>query len=394
MSQVEVAHTLQLPHGRQLFRVAALSSLPSEWVPDLSFLIRCVTLDDVDTVQRLRTAGLENIFALVSSPALANKNARLANVCDNSALLFGDVVALNSRTSIAQVLFRSTDDHHTVFLTGRCDNYCVMCSQPPKSVNDDWLAEEAIALSRNIPGDPSVIGFSGGEPLLLGRRLHEVLESYLGEHPSTLLEVLTNGRRLADRALAESLLTSRDGRISWMVPLYGHADFLHDFVVQQHGAFEDTLSGILNLQEFQQPIQLRVVLIKPVLNEIEEICRFVSVNLPFVRSMAFMGCEPIGFALANREVCDVNLVEYLPALMRSIRTVERVGITPVIMNIPQCKLLSDMHPYAAKSISNWKRAYGEACSGCDANSSCGGYFVWQPNHWRRMQPDPIRKHRE
>jgi len=100
------------------------------------------------------------------------------------------------------------------------------------------------------------------------------------------------------------------------VPLYGHADFLHDFVVQAPCAYEQTIAGVLNLQACQQPVQLRIVLIQPVLLEIlPELCTFIGRNQPFFREVVLMVCEPIGFALANRELCEVDLVDWHSTLL-------------------------------------------------------------------------------
>ena len=382
---------MALPRERVLFRVESLEGIGRAWEPEIRFMVRCRTLDDIASFRKLCSSGLRNLTALRPWTDLAVGEDCENVVTDNDALEPGDVVALSGGSSTAHLLFRTSDDHHTVFLTGQCDNYCLMCSQPPSNVNDIYLIEEAIALSRYISPGPSVIGFSGGEPLLLGSRLRKILEAYLDNHQDAFLEVLTNGRRLADHHFAQLLLGQLGDRVSWMVPLYGHADFLHDFIVQRHGAFDETLAGILNLQEFGQPVQLRVVLIGPILEEIEEISRFVSMNLPFVQSMAFMGCEPIGFALANRDICDIDVRPYFPALLRATRMVERVGIRPIIMNIPLCCLPSDLHRFAVRSISNWKQRYDKRCTKCQENRDCGGYFAWQPSNWSQQRIIPFRE---
>ncbi len=383
---------MSLPKERLLFRVESIESIGRAWEPDLGFLIRCTTFENLSTFRNLCGSGLHNLTALVPDAAQASRDGLENVVADDNALESGDVVALTGGSSAAHVLFRASDDHHTVFLTGQCDNHCLMCSQPPRnSVDDAYLIDEAIALSRYIPTGQSVIGFSGGEPLLLGSRLRKVLDAYGDNHQGTFLEVLTNGRRLADHNFAQLLLGQLGDRVSWMIPLYGHADFLHDFVVQRNGAFDETLAGILNLQEFGQPVQLRVVLIEPVLEEIEEICRFVSMNLPFVQSMAFMGCEPIGFALANRRICDLDLKPYFPALLRATRIIERAGVRPIIMNIPLCCLPDDLHHLAARSISDWKQRYDDECTECKKNRDCGGYFAWQRSNWSRMRITPFKE---
>ncbi|MFX7518151.1 His-Xaa-Ser system radical SAM maturase HxsC, partial [Acinetobacter baumannii] len=70
--------------------------------------------------------------------------------------------------------------------------------------------------------------------------------------------------------------------------------------MQQHLAFEETLEGFYVLQNYEQPIQLRIVLVKPVLENLLNLCNYIRSNLPFINEVAFIGCEPIGFALANR----------------------------------------------------------------------------------------------
>ena len=390
MRQIAVHHSMSLPRESSLFRVASIGSIATAWMPDIRFLVRCTDLNDLAIFRKLCGAGLHNLTALVPVIDQALLGGVANVVADNSALEFGDVVTLTGGSSAAHVLFRASDDHHTVFLTSQCDNYCLMCSQPPHdNVDDTYLVDEAIALSRYISAAPAVIGFSGGEPLLLGSRLRKILDVYRDDHQNTLFEVLTNGRRLADHSFAQQLLSQLGDQVSWMIPLYGHADFLHDFVVQRHGAFDETLAGILNLQEFEQSVQLRVVLIEPTLEEIEEICRFISTNLPFIQSMAFMGCEPTGFALANRSICDLDLEPYLPALLRATRMIERAGIRPIIMNIPNCRLSEGLRRFAAKSISNWKQRYDKTCAECGEYRNCGGYFSWQAIGWSSVRTTPF-----
>ncbi len=391
MREVNVRYSILLPRERLIFRVESLSGIGRNWDPDTRFLVRCESFDDITAFKKLCDAGLNNLIGLRSQVIPACSGYCENIVIDDGAFELGDVVAMTGGSHVAQILFRASDDHHTVFLTEQCDNYCLMCSQPPRNVDCTYLVGVAIALSHCISPSPSVIGFSGGEPLLLEGYLREILDVYLGDHPNTFFEVLTNGRRLADYRLAQMLLEQLGNRVSWMVPLYGHADFLHDFIVQRHGAFDDTISGLLNLQKFGQPVQLRLVLIEPILKEIEDICGFVSMNLPFVQSMAFMGCEPIGFALANRNLCDIDLGPYLAALFRSIRIVLRAGIRPVIMNVPLCHLPIDLHQFAARSISNWKQQYDSGCVECEERQNCGGRFAWQPGNWSQPITHPFKE---
>ena len=226
----------------------------------------------------------------------------------------------------ASVLFRESDVHHSLFLTNRCNSYCLMCSQPPTRHNDDWLVEHAIEIVRHARVAPAVIGISGGEPLLAAAGLRRVFAALDEFWPDTKIEVLTNGRLIHQAEVKQVLFNEAPTNVRWLVPLYGHADFLHDFVVQSPGAFDETLEGLLTLQALNQPIQLRIVLIEPVLGTLDELCRFIGQNLPFVECVALMVCEPTGFALANRDFCELDLLDAGPMLDRASRILDRYQV--------------------------------------------------------------------
>src|SRR5690606_23651641 len=116
--------------------------------------------------------------------------------------------------------------------------------------------------------------------------------------------------------------------------LYGHADLLHDFVVQQHSAFEETLEGLYVLQYYEQPIQLRIVLVKPVLENLIDLCTYIRTNLPFVNEVALIGCEPIGFALANKELSQVDIKDWWDQLNAAVDLLLSTKTRLVLMNIP------------------------------------------------------------
>ena len=69
------------------------------------------------------------------------------------------------------MLFRHDGRPNTILLTERCDNYCLMCSQPPKTGDDDWLLDDARELIRLLPRHAHELGFTGGEPTFYGQGL-------------------------------------------------------------------------------------------------------------------------------------------------------------------------------------------------------------------------------
>ncbi len=366
--------------GRFIACVTPAGRLASLWQPDLQFLVPMACDADHALLGALQTAGIENLIPVIP-PCKPLASGRTVQA-DPEVLQAGDVVALEPARRYSEVLMRVTDQHHTVFLTNRCNSRCVMCSQPPTNEADHWRAQEALEVLRHMSWSPPVIGFSGGEPLLLGEGLRHLLMATVERHPASRVEVLTNGRLAANEALAQHLFGNLPERFCWMVPLYGHAPFLHDYVVQAEGAFEETVCGLLNLQRYRQPVQLRVVLIRPVLEILPDLADFIARNLPFVREVALMGCEPIGFALSNRTDCEVDLLDWQDGLQAAVRRLERGAVQVILMNTPLCGLKRDLWPLAHRSISDWKKTYARACDPCVVREECCGLFEWHQRGWK------------
>lgn len=354
----------------RVHRVVCCAEIAAQWTPGLHFLVLTRTEKERTTVEGLKHAGLESV-AWIESDSLQD----------------GDVVVPQAEKGRCIVLLRESDAHHALFMTNRCNSYCLMCSQPPTPADDSWLVEEAIEAIRHRRSSPAVLGLTGGEPLLLGLGLRRVLDAVEEHHPHTKVEVLTNGRLFADPVLTKQLLSGLNISVRWLVPLYGHADFVHDFVVQAPGAFDETLAGLLELQENRQEIQLRTVLIEPVLQVLPELAGFVGRNLPFVREVALMGCEPIGFALANRLLCEVDLKHWGQTLERATRIFRWHSIPHLFMNAPLCALPRSLWTLAHRSISDWKNVYAMECESCVVKSDCAGLFAWHERGWK---PSPLK----
>jgi hypothetical protein len=54
----------------------------------------------------------------------------------------GDVLGIHPQSGRVRVLYRRSSRHNFFLVTERCNNYCLMCSQPPKKVDDGWLIDD------------------------------------------------------------------------------------------------------------------------------------------------------------------------------------------------------------------------------------------------------------
>jgi His-Xaa-Ser system radical SAM maturase HxsC len=286
----------------------------------------------------------------------------------------GDVLSVSPDGHRLRVLWRHDSCQNSVLLTERCDHYCLMCSQPPKRAQDDWLLDEAFQLIRLLPPDVREIGFTGGEPTLHGRRLLELLRLCRNLIPEAGVHVLSNGRRFNDRVFADGWASIDNPRMMVGIPLYGAEPSLHDYVVQARGAFNETVRGILNLGAREQAIEVRVVIHKQTAPHLPEIAEFIARNLPFVDQVALMGLEMIGFARANMDLVWIDPVEYQQELVEAVRVLERGGVKTMIYNHQLCLLDRRLWSRAIRSISDWKNEYHSECLKCSVRSECGGFF--------------------
>ncbi len=285
-----------------------------------------------------------------------------------------DVLSLGSDGRRIRVIWRHTSRQNSILLTERCNHYCLMCSQPPKTGNDDQLLDDAFELIRLLPRGTEEIGFTGGEPTLYGNGLIDLLSLCRSLHPEAEIHVLSNGRRFADPGFAASWAAIDNPNMMVGIPLYGAEPARHDYVVQAEGAFNETVPGILNLGQLRQRIELRVVLHKQTAPALPEIAAFIARNLPFVDQVALMGLEMIGLARANIPALWIDPTDYADELVEAVTLLDRSRIHTMIYNHQLCLIPRSMWPYAVRSISDWKNEYHPECVSCSVNDRCGGFF--------------------
>ena len=175
---------------------------------------------------------------------LAGPHGLVAIDHDPATDLVGDVILVVPAAGRVERLIRHGSMHNSLLVTERCDQLCVMCSQPPKKTHDDRFAffEEACLLADR----DAVIGITGGEPTLFKDALLAMIERVLEARPDLAFHVLTNGQHF-DATDAERLAQSAYRRVQWGIPLYADDPETHDTIVGKPGAFarlEDSLATL------------------------------------------------------------------------------------------------------------------------------------------------------
>lgn len=292
-----------------------------------------------------------------------------------SHLVPGDIIGIAPDGRRVTVLWKSTATHNSLLLTEQCDNYCLMCSQPPKRREDSWLFEKAKRIVSLLPPSAHGIGLTGGEPTLHPDALIDLLEHCCDTVPWVQLHLLSNGRRFADDDFARRYARVGHADIMVGIPVYGPEPGLHDFIVQARGAFDDTIHGILNLASLGQRVEIRVVVQRHTVPVLGDLAAFIARNLPFVDQVALMGLEMTGLARANFTEVWIDPADYQPELVEATQTLASAHIITKIYNHQLCVLDERLWPFAVRSISDWKNDYLDLCRECSLRDACGGVFT-------------------
>jgi len=300
--------------------------------------------------------------------------------------LDGDIVLVQPRRQRAERLIRAGSRHNTLLVTERCDQLCVMCSQPPKKTHHDRfdLLEQSCLLA-----DPGVlIGISGGEPTLYKERLLVMLERVLSARPDLQFHILSNAQHF-DAFDVDRLRAPLYRKVSWGIPLYAAEPELHDEIVGKTGAFGRLEESFAHLINAGARVELRTVLLRNNLTALPRLGRYVSARLRFIEAWSIMQLEHIGFAKGRWSELYVDHRERFELVGGAIDHATMRGLRAQLFNFPRCSVPPAYRRFAIASISDWKRKYAPACDRCTEKSTCSGFFEWHPDEEAGRIAEPI-----
>ena len=330
--------------------------------------------DEADTLAA-RAAGFQTACLIGNLPSISDAFPRTVRLSADFAYLGdGDIIGLHPHSRKLRTLYRRTSSHNAFLVTERCNHYCLMCSQPPRDIDDTWILDEIAIVLPLIDPTTHTIGFTGGEPLLEWRRFIALLSTTRSVLPDTQIHVLTNGRAFCSPEVVSAWAAIGHPRLCAGIPVYSSVDHVHDYVVQAKDAFDETVLGILRLKDKGQRVEIRVVLHRITAPGLVETCNWIARNLPFVDHVALMGLENTGFALANQDLLWIDPVDYREDLATSVNILSSAGVRVSVYNLPLCLLDRSTWAFAVQSISDWKNAYLPICGSCAVRERCAGFF--------------------
>jgi His-Xaa-Ser system radical SAM maturase HxsC len=250
-----------------------------------------------------------------------------------------------------------------------------MCCQPPTKHNDiDFLFEQNLKLLATAPKNIPIIGISGGEPTLLGNRFFDLLRIITDYLPDVTIHILTNGRKFSDETFVHKLKDINTSNIVFGIPIHSDSELMHDEIAGSNNAFNETMFGLYNLATFGLKIELRIVINKINYKRLPQLSNFIFRNLTFVSCISFMAMEYIGLLIKNSRLLWIEPIDYISNLKKAVLNLYLGGIDVSIFNLPLCLLPETLHPFAQKSISDWKTSYITICQECVKKDDCCGLF--------------------
>lgn len=285
------------------------------------------------------------------------------------------VVAIESATGFTRVLYRHDSRFNTIFSTDDCNSNCLMCSQPPKKVDESEMLDCHLRHIDLIPGVPEMLGITGGEPTLLGDGLIRILTRINERFPDTLLLMLSNGRMYSYEDLVQKIANVGNPNFTTAIPLYAGTATEHDFVVQSKGAFDQTIKGLYNAARYGLRIEIRVVLHKQTIPGLLDLMDFIYRNLPFVDHVALMGLENMGYVKKNWGLLWIDPLDYSETLSKAVKFMWYRQIPVSLYNLPLCVIPKSIWAFARQSISDFKNIYLDECKLCSLQKYCGGLFL-------------------
>lgn len=290
--------------------------------------------------------------------------------------LNGDVVMVVPGRGKLHRLIRASSNHNTLLITEQCDQKCIMCSQPPKKYHTDMFDQflQAVVLSPKA----ATIGLSGGEPFLHKARLLEFLRKAQAARPDIRFHILTNGQHF-ERSDETDLRSLNMASILWGIPIYAAKPSIHDRIVAKEGAFEILERNLALLGKAGAVLELRTVVLKSNITELEELANHVTRNFSFAHVWAIMQLENIGYARMNwdAEFCDTSTV--FDGIATAVDIAVGRGLRTKLYNFPLCTVPLSYRQYCTPSISDWKQKFLSTCEDCSLRSGCTGFFEWYPD---------------
>ncbi|MDY4204141.1 His-Xaa-Ser system radical SAM maturase HxsC [Porcincola intestinalis] len=273
--------------------------------------------------------------------------------------------------------YNDSSEDNLFFITEKCNSNCIMCPSPDSSRKGggSWRAKQLIYIAQHIPADAKHFTITGGEPFMIGSEIFDFFKYLRNRFEETEFLVLTNGRALAIKSYSQVLENTLPYNTLFGIPLHASNAKLHDFITRASGSFVQTVAGIRNLILLKIPVEIRIVVNRLNVSDLERLAFFIVKEFPEVDHVSIMAMEMTGSAYINRNVVWIPYKDSFNYVSKAVDIFIENAINVRLYNYPLCTVQPEYWTLCKKSISGRKIRYLEACFECKMKDACGGMFA-------------------
>lgn len=242
--------------------------------------------------------------------------------------------------------------------------------------------------NRKIDDDHFIL--TGGEPTIHPRFL-EILRLIRKKFPTLRIDVCTNGRRFAYASFTKECLKIKN--LNLIIPILGYDAKSHDAVTRVRDSFFQTINGLENIltaRDENQSLEIRIILIKSVVDSLAKIFEFIKNEFPFIGRVTLIFPEFEGQAAKNERAIGIDyprvrrVIEKNQLLTRGFEDLR-------FYHFPLCTLDVAFWPYIWRTLPAEEISFLPFCRSCLYKKYCLGVHRDYVSRLRKGELLPIKR---
>ncbi len=267
-----------------------------------------------------------------------------------------------------------------ICIWNRCNNNCVMCTNPVDFQNKETSRDysfEGITMRARYRADSwrknrENLNFTGGEPTIHPRFL-ELCYWFRRNFPKNRLVLATNGRMFSYPRFAKNFL--KINNLAVEIAILGHNNQLHDAITRTKGSFEQTIKGIHNILKYRkrfQELEIRIILIKQNYKLVGKILNLIFNDFPLIDRVVIIFPEPEGVCGKNYKIIGITYTQVKEKIASVIQKWNDKFNELRLYHFPLCTLTPELWKYTWITQRREEVSYLLGCDKCSYKKYCCG----------------------
>lgn len=288
----------------------------------------------------------------------------------------------------------------TICLWNKCNNRCLMCSNPRDFNNQaishtysyNLIVDRINAMKSILRSSNEDIFLTGGEPTIHPDFLKIITYIKLNL-PHNKLILVTNARLFSYYLFAEKCLPLiNDIRIS----IHGHDAKSHDFITNINNSFEQAIQGVDNIfalkkknKSYKLDIEIRTVLTKPNYKNLGKTLNFLRKKFIDLNKVIIIFPEFEGISKDNINRVGITYNKALPILQKEVPYWANQFKDIRLYHFPLCVLTPNLWPYVWRTLPAEEIVFLNKCHKCLYKKYCLGIHMDYPGIMGEKEFQPI-----